>query len=292
MLSQSFITNLGEIMSFDLHCHTKMSDGSTSIDEVLTLAQKKNLTGIAITDHDTFAGSTRGVIIGKRMGINVIPGVEISAMDYSRNKKTHILCYMPTNPNRLEGTLKKTSDNRRKAMMISIQKVMCLYNITAEMVLRRSQGSTNIFKQHIMQTLMETGYTNEMFGDVYSKLFNPRIGFANTKIEYPKVEDVINEIHDAGGVAVLAHPSEYKSMELFEELCAANLLDGVELNHPSTTDEDARTIVELAAKNSLFVTGGTDFHGCYSPKTNQIGTHQTEASQILLMKKAKKKYNQ
>lgn len=277
-------------MSIDLHCHTKMSDGSTSIDEVILLAKSSGVTDIAITDHDTFAGSTRGVIIGKRLGINVIPAVEMSAMDYTRNRKVHILCYNPTNPDRLEGTLKKTGDSRRKSMMISIQKVMRIYNISSDMILRRSQGSTNIYKQHVMQALMDAGYADDLFGDVYNRLFNTRIGLAFTKVEYPDVVDVINEIHDAGGLAVMAHPSEYNGMELLNELCEKSLIDGIELNHPRNSDEDKSTIAELAEKFRLFVTGGTDFHGSYTSSINPIGTYTTDASQLAHMKKSKKQY--
>ncbi len=273
-------------MSIDLHCHTRMSDGSTGIDELISLAQKSDVTTISITDHDTFAGSVRGGVIGKRNGVTVIPGVEISTIDNTRGKKAHILCYYPVNPDRLEGTLKKTSDNRRKAMMVSIQKVMCLYPVTADMILRRAQGSTNIFKQHIMQTLMDSGYTDTMFGDVYQKLFNPRIGFAYTKVDYPSVFEIIDDIHEAGGVAVLAHPSEYNSMDLLNELCEKKLIDGVELGHPRNTDEDKKDIIGIAEKYGLFLTGGTDFHGCYTSVCNPVGTFTTDSAQLLQMKKA------
>ena len=96
-------------MNADLHCHTKMSDGSTSIDEVIMIAKRRGIKTISITDHDTFAGSIRGKILGKRLGIEVITGAEISAYDYNRNRKVHILCYLCPNPERLEKLFRKTS---------------------------------------------------------------------------------------------------------------------------------------------------------------------------------------
>ena len=149
-------------MSADLHCHTKMSDGSVTIEELVILAKNKGITTISVTDHDTFAGSTRAKVFAKRHGVTVIPGIEISAFDYDRNQKVHILCYHCSYPDRLEGLCKKISDSRKKAASIMVQKVMHLYPVGAEILLRHSHGSTNIFKQHIMHGLMDAGYTNYM----------------------------------------------------------------------------------------------------------------------------------
>ena len=62
-------------MSADLHCHTKMSDGSVTIEELVILAKNKGITTISVTDHDTFAGSTRAKVFAKRHGVTVIPGI-------------------------------------------------------------------------------------------------------------------------------------------------------------------------------------------------------------------------
>lgn len=277
-------------MSFDLHCHTKISDGSSSIDEVIALAKKIGLQGIAITDHDTLAGSTRAAVLGKRAGLEVLTGVEISGLDCSRRRKAHILCYEPQNPDRLLSILKKISDSRRKAMMISIQKIMRLYPISLEMVLRRSQGSTNLFKQHVMMALMDCGYTDELFGELFRKLFSSKIGLASSHIDYPDVFDIIEEVHAAGGAAVLAHPSEYEGMDLLAELCERKLIDGIEAYHPQNREEDCREILRLADKYSLPVTGGSDFHGFYTRQPRPLGTCSTTADQVVRLRKAAKKY--
>ncbi len=81
-------------MAADLHCHTKLSDGSVGIEDLIVIAQKSGIDTIAITDHDCLAGTVRGKVIGKRYGVNVIPGVEISAIDNEAGKKVHILCYL------------------------------------------------------------------------------------------------------------------------------------------------------------------------------------------------------
>ncbi|MFQ7027320.1 MAG: PHP domain-containing protein [Acutalibacteraceae bacterium] len=177
-------------MSADLHCHTKMSDGSVTIEELVILAKNKGITTISVTDHDTFAGSTRAKVFAKRHGVTVIPGIEISAFDYDRNQSACLMLSLQLSDS-LEG-LCKVGDSRKKAASIMVQKIMHLYPVGAEILLRHSHGSTNIFKQHIMHGLMDAGYTNELYGTVYHKLFTPRIGLAYSKIEYPDVHHVLN----------------------------------------------------------------------------------------------------
>ncbi|MDF1496010.1 PHP domain-containing protein [Caproiciproducens sp. CPB-2] len=274
-------------MAADLHCHTKMSDGSVSIDEVVLLAKTHGIPTIAVTDHDTFAGSTRARIFGDRHGIKVISGVEFSTTDPATGRKAHILCYLCDNTDRLEGLCKRTGDSRRRASCIMLQKVMKLYPITAEMVLRRAQGSTNIYKQHIMHALIDAGYSNDFFGETYHKLFNSKTGLAYFPVHYPDVHDVIGQIHDAGGVAVLAHPGEYDSYDLLEQLAKDHEIEGVEVWHPRNKPGDEERFTAIAQEYGLVMTGGTDFHGMYTTVAMPIGTCVTPDSQLEALKKAK-----
>lgn len=90
-------------MASDLHCHTKISDGSMGIEELIAIAKRRGLSAISVTDHDTTAAATRAVIIGRRQELQVIHGVEFSTIDKSREKKAHLLCYQCDTPDRLEG---------------------------------------------------------------------------------------------------------------------------------------------------------------------------------------------
>ena len=102
-------------MKADLHCHTMLSDGTLGIEELIQVAKKSGVDTIAITDHDTLAGTVRAAIIGKRFNINVITGVELSCWDDERNRKVHLLCYMPDHPDRLEGLCMRTSEFSKAA---------------------------------------------------------------------------------------------------------------------------------------------------------------------------------
>ena len=276
-------------MASDLHCHTKISDGSMGIDDLITMAKRRGITTLAVTDHDTTAGAARAVIIGKRQGLNIIHGVEFSTCDPQRGTSAHLLCYMCERPDRLEETCKEISERRKKAANDMVRRVMRYYPITPEMVVRCATGSTNFYKQHIMHALMDAGYADSIFGDVYKKLFGKE-GTARIPIEYPDVRDVLELIHSAGGVAVLAHPFLYENEALLEELTTLGL-DGVEVWHPSHTEEQRDQLMDFAQKNNLLMTGGSDFHGMYSRTTRALGSTQCPEEHVaaLLAYKNKKK---
>ncbi|MBQ1548948.1 MAG: PHP domain-containing protein, partial [Clostridia bacterium] len=161
-------------MPADLHCHTRLSDGSLGIEDLILLASRSGIDTIAITDHDCQAGTVRGKIIGKRHGVDVIPGVELSSYDPEHNLNISILCYLAENPNRLEGLCRKNSLARRKASQLMVVKASQRYPISSELVLKCASGSTNIYKQHIMHALMECGYTTDFYGDLHDELFDPK----------------------------------------------------------------------------------------------------------------------
>lgn len=266
-------------MSADLHCHSKISDGSTAIDELVLLAKHKGLNAISVTDHDTFQGSERAIVFGEKFGVKIIPGTEISCFDYNRKRKVHLLCYMPNNTERLSSVLRATNRSRKKAMSVSIQKVMRAYPIPYDMILRRSAGSSSIYKQHVMQALMDAGYTDEMFGDLFRKLFDRRFGIAKTSFEYPDVFQALRLVKESGGVAVLAHPAVYDSYDVMLELIEKGL-DGIEVNYPRARDTDAEELSKLCVRHGLIMTGGTDFHGVNTSNVNPIGTCTTTDEQL------------
>ena len=259
-------------MSCDLHIHSKISDGSMGIDEIIATARRRGLSTIAITDHDAVAGATRAGVIGKRQGIEVIHGVEFSALDTARRRKVHILGYMCEAPDRLEGLCRQINNSRRAAATEMVKKVLRYYPIVPESVVRCATGSTNIFKQHIMHALIDAGYADSFYGDVYKKLFSPENGCAYVSPEYPEVREVIDLIHSAGGLAVLAHPHVYHSEDLMEELTADTSLDGVEVWHPSNNAEQTDQLLAFSREHGLLATGGSDFHGMYSPTPRPLGS--------------------
>ena len=264
-------------MKGDLHCHTKLSDSSEGMEDVISLAKRIGLDFISLTDHDTMASFSRSKILADRYGITVVPGVEFSGYDEVRNRKVHILCYLPNKPDRLEGLCIRANESRKKAGNEMAKMVMKKFPITPESITKYSSGSNCIYKQHIMRALFDAGYTNSIYGPLYQELFNKTNGSCRVSFRYPDVFEILEAIHEAGGVAVMAHPSFYHSMDLLRELIAENLLDGIEVHHPNNTEEDIAECLDLAAKNNLIVTGGSDFHGMYGASShNYIGSRTVE----------------
>jgi len=267
-------------MKGDLHCHTKLSDGSLGIEEIILQAKRVGLDFISITDHDTLSSASRAAILGERYGVHVIPGVELSAWDKTRNSKVHILCYSPQKPDRLEGLCLKSCSIRKSSSSEMIEKVMKLYPITPEDVLKHSTGSKSIYKQHIMRALVDYGYTTEIYGKLNHELFNHDNGTCLVEHEYPDVNFVLDLIHSAKGIAVLAHPIQYNNIELLEELAEKGKLDGVEVYHYSANDTQKEQLLKIAEKYNLIVTGGSDFHGLYNAFPAYIGCNTTDKENL------------
>lgn len=267
-----------------------MSDGSVGIEELIAMAKRRGLSAISVTDHDTTAGATRAVIIGKRQQLKVIHGVELSTMDPQRGVKIHLLGYLCDSPDRLEGFCRRVAENRRQASLAMIKKVMRYYPITPELIVKCATGSTNIFKQHIMHALMDAGYAGSIYGEVYDKLFGQSHGCALVEQEYPDTREALELIHSAGGLAVMAHPPVYGSEAALEELTALGL-DGVEVWHPAHAAADVDRLSAFVRDNKLLATGGSDFHGMYSTEPRPLGSTAVtdECVQALLTRKSRRR---
>ena len=278
-------------MAADLHIHTKLSDGSVGIEDIIVIAQKSGIDTIAITDHDCLAGTVRGQVIGKRYGVTVIPGVEISAFDFEASKKVHLISYLADSPNRLEAICKKTSDARKRAGQIMMLKVAARFPITSDFIKSHASGSTNLYRQHIMHALMDAGYTDEIFGELFHALFDEDSEtnvLAPTK--YPSVEEAIEEIHGAGGIAILAHPAKFNNIDEIDKYVELGL-DGIEVWHPTADEEMVARLSAICKKKKLLLTGGSDFHGIYGEETVTLGAYSTPQEHFdkLMGYKAKKK---
>lgn len=277
-------------MPADLHCHTKLSDSSLGIDDLIVLAQKRGITTIAITDRDCQAANVRGKIIGERRGITVIPGVEISAYDSKREKYVEILGYLCDSPDRLEGLCHRNIVQRKKASQLMTLKIARKYPITPELVLKCATGSTAVFEQHIMHALLECGMSDKIYGDLYQELFSPESEEnVLVKVTYPEASEVIEAIHEAGGIAILAHPAASNCFELMEELADAGILDGIEVSHPENTAEQQEMLQKFAKSKGLLTIGGTDFKGMYTKNKVSVGDYTTSDAELKALMSYKNK---
>ncbi|MDR1928216.1 MAG: PHP domain-containing protein [Oscillospiraceae bacterium] len=267
-------------MAGDLHCHTRLSDGSMGIDHLIALAKKQGIATIAVTDQDCLAGVVRARIIGERHGVQVIPGVELSCTNPANGKEVHMLCYLSESPDRLEGLCKSNLSVRKRASQHMLLKLMQRYPIDAELVQEYAKGSTCVYPQHMVRALLESGLTDHMYGGVFQELFHAES--ADNILVHPRFPsplEALEAIHQSGGIAVLAHPGENDAAGLLDELIAAGL-DGVEVYHRSNPRELQKQLLALAKNENILVTGGSDFRGMYSCGCVTVGHEQVNDSQV------------
>lgn len=165
------------------------------------------------------------------------------------------------------------------------------YPISPEFVAKCAAGSTNIFKVHIMQALLENGFTDKIYGELYDQLFSKeRADSINHIPEYEDVFSILEAIHEAGGIAILANPQRCKNEKLLEELVAKGL-DGIEIYTPELTAEQKEQYAKFAKKNKLLTTGGSNFKGLYNKHVLSVGDCDLpdECVQELNSYKAKKR---
>lgn len=249
-------------MKADLHVHTNISDSSDSIDVVIEKAKSNNLKYIGIVNHDTIEGLEKAIEKGKRAGLHIIPGVEISAYDYIRDRKVHLLGYNFNSGQNIKSLCDQTIEKRHQNSLRQIHILIDNgYNITLEEVMEKAKFSTCIYKQHIMDVLIDKGYTTEIYSDLYDELFK-NDGICAGDIEYVDVFDALEAIKKDGGKAILAHPGQYNSYDIMKELYAKGL-DGIELYHEEHKCEDLIKILEFSVTHPVILTGGSDTHSRY-----------------------------
>ena len=265
-------------MHADLHCHMKISDGSLGIAELLTVAARLKIKYLSVTDCDTMGGVSRAVVVGKRLGIDVITGVELTARDGDTGKSVHLLCYLPDYPDRLEGYFKRMSDVRNQLFEKRIKLICEKLPINPQMVMMHTQGCTTVFDAHIMHTLMDCGYTDKIFGDLYNAFF------ANGKscdipLDCGDYTEVMQLIKSAGGLAVLAHPGKSDNLYMVEKLVELGL-DGIEYEHFRNSPECREQVKALCSQYDLLLTGGTDFHGMYETPIRPVGSNMVTEVEV------------
>jgi predicted metal-dependent phosphoesterase TrpH len=285
----------GITMKADLHCHTKISDNSLHIEDVILLAKQNGVTHLAITDHDTTAGLEEAMHIGKNLGVEIIPGIEISGYDYKRNSRAHILgLYVTAGHEAIDKLCRPLIEKRHRACYDMVQKIIAAgYDISWEEVQRFAEGGTGVYKQHIMYALLEKGYTDRIYGDLYKTLFSrgtqsQEPGVAYVPIQYIDAFEAIAAIKKASGIPVLAHPGQFNNFDAVKEWTNAGL-EGIEVKHPLHNEQDEEKASELARQYNLVQTGGSDFHGFYGDHDASIGSKSMGVECVEALQKRKKK---
>jgi len=255
---------------WDMHVHTLWSDGSTDVKDVIKYAAESGLCGVSITDHDSMGAVYNAAQEAKRYDLEVIPGVEISAMDNSTGRKVHILVYYPLYTEGLEKYFENISKQRYKCGREMTELLKRRFPITDEMVNHYSENSATIFRPHLMRALMDMGYAERIYGKRYLELFGPN-GTSRRNVIYADVFEAAKMARESRGVVILAHPSVYDSFDIAEKLALRGLIDGIENFYPRKRPQDEDKHRMLIEKYGLLTSGGTDYHGWYTPDPHPLG---------------------
>ena len=258
----------------DLHIHTTASDGTFTPEEVVREAARLGLGAVAITDHDTAAGYPAAAAEGERLGLEVVPGIEISTkfraavhilgyyIDVRSPALDEVLDWM--HRDREERNVKLCAMLREKGVDVDIERM-------------HERFGDLVGRPHFAETMVENGMARDV-NDAFERLLNKNRPFFIRR-QFLSIERSIEIIRAAGGTAVLAHPFQYRLddaglRELIEH-CLESGLEGMECRYSGYDADMCAYLEALAAEYGLLRTGGSDFHGAIKPDI-RLGAGQGE----------------
>lgn len=247
-------------MKADLHLHSTASDGMLSPQEVTLRAAGLGFSVIALSDHDCVDGIHAAQETGAEAGVHVIPAVELSC---GGDREIHILGYGfdPKDAVLIDFCAERA--RQRIGRTEKMVKRLCAIGkeISLERVHELSGGVMG--RPHVARALVEAGHVRSV-NEAFERFLIPGKPGYEPK-EDVSVREAVELIMGAGGVAVLAHPMEMRRSEMVIEALVHEWktqgLAGVEVWHPSAQNNHARFLLNLARREGLLVTGGSDFHG-------------------------------
>ena len=256
----------------DLHLHSTFSDGTFAPEALVRMAKEIGLEAISITDHDTVDGTGEAVTAGKKYGVRVVSGVELSV--FLDDFNFHLLgYYFDWKDEGLEAKLDVLQGSRNRRNSVIISQLQNLGLDISEAELREVSSSGQTGRPHIARLLVEKKVVRDIDQAFTLYLRKGRPGYARRFIYH--AAEAISLIHDSGGCAVLAHPAQIsRSSQLLSDLLGhlkSMGLDGIETYYPNQKGSFRKTLHRLAAHHGLFETGGSDYHGDIRPNTAMAG---------------------
>ena len=221
----------------DLHTHSTASDGTLPPEQVIEAAAACGLAALALTDHDTIEGVARAREAGERAGIRVIAGVELSA--FQDDHEVHLLALHVSQLDALQRRLTELRALRHSRAEQIVEKLNSIgVAVSMDEVLQQANGGA-IGRPHIARALMARGAVHD-FRDAFQRYLGAQ-GAAFIPKAKLTIEEAIAIAHEAGAIAIWAHPGDAGRRERLEPLVAAGL-DGIEVRHPSHSSEDMKRL--------------------------------------------------
>lgn len=268
----------------DLHIHSTASDGNLTPAQVVQLAAEKKIHTLALADHDTIEGYLEAQTRGDKIGVTVLPGVELTCNFNSR--ESHLLGYcFDTENEELNEILDKHHLSRKKRIRwILAQLADQGFQISFDEVWAEAHGG-NLGRPHIAAVMVDKRMVASKKEAFIRYLGDNALGeIPNSYLNY---RQAINLIKKAGGVTILAHPGLMYTNDEIKAFIDAGL-DGVEIIHPSHNYKLQKKLENLAENHSLLKTGGSDFHalnGEYEPHLGIVTISEKWVNQLVKLSK-------
>ena len=258
-------------MKIDLHTHSYYSDGVLSPKEIVEKAVNAKCEFLSLTDHDSIAGLSEASKYSKCLNLGFINGVEVSAKFNSQS--IHIVG-LGINPE--ERTLKEGLKKNNKYRIDRAKKISeGLFEAGIERAYEKASAISKtkyITRTHFAQMLIQEKICSNMSSVFKRYMTGKKPG--SVKVEWASSEEVINWIHKAGGIAILAHPLRYKMTLTKLKKLVHSLkilgLDGIEIVNSFSKFEDIKIAKLIADENELLYSSGSDYHG-WPNQTIQLG---------------------
>lgn len=256
----------------DLHAHSTASDGAHAPVVAVETAHRAGLAAFALTDHDTLAGIPEAQRTADALGLRLVPGVEMSV--HQGAIEVHLLGLHIRDVSALQARLEIYRDHRTARAREIVTRLNAIeVAVTVDAVLEAAAGGA-VGRPHVAKALIAGGFvkdSREAF-DRYLAAGKP----AFVEKERLDIAEGIAIIHEAGGIAVIAHPGPEGRRERIEPLVALGL-DGLEVRHPSHSGEDIKRLTALTDFFGLVPSGGSDWHGAMQG-TRVLGAMQVPIS--------------
>lgn len=261
--------------TFDLQSHSVHSDGALVPTEVVERAAAAGVKTLALTDHDGIGGVLEAIEAGARHGVHIVPAVEITAID-TEHDDIHLLGYLIDHTNqglidRLEGA---KDERARRGRLMAERLERAGWSINFAVLDQAEAAGGTVGRPHVAEAVLSdpenAEHLHDLGYDTTGKIIHnllQRGKEAFVPRDHPTVEEAIAWVHDAGGLAVYAHPffpaERYGNTEVEEALrrYTAAGLDGIECFYKTHSEDQTRFLHALAVELDLITTGSADFHG-------------------------------
>jgi 3',5'-nucleoside bisphosphate phosphatase len=241
----------------DLHLHTRASDGAHEPDELVRRVWLAGIDTFSVTDHDTLAGLPGAALAARRFGMNLVAGIEMTAVAGDRD--AHVLGYFidPASRTLAEFLESQRADRVRRVRALAARLESIGLPIDVEPIIAATPETRSVGRPQVARELVRAGHVATV-----AEAFDRWIGEGRPAFvphTAPAPELVIEHIHQAGGIASIAHPGCLELDDLVRRLAASGL-DAVEVYHPDHDEVVSARYRQMAAELGLLVTGGSDFH--------------------------------